>query len=209
MVVKSKKILIINNEKNANELGYTPRLESSIKEIEQAEIIVKHFSVINHKEIELLDPDFIILTGRANQHWEIGEILNSYIPKLDYMNKIEVPILGICAGLQLIAVFFDGKFGKMIDSEKNILEEGYIKHEIVKKDQIFESLNKNFDCFQQHRDEVKEIPNEFDLLATSDMCKVQAIKHQNLPIYGVQFHPEFYNKEFPDGKQILINFFKN
>ena len=38
-------------------------------------------------------------------------------------------------------------------------------------------------------DQVVEVPGGFGLIATSDYCRVQAMQHESLPIYGVQFHP--------------------
>lgn len=205
---KLKKILIINNERDNEELGWIPQLEKALKSIEFAEHTIKHYSEITTEIIEELKPQYIILAGRIGHHWDLKEIMENYIPKLKVIKDLNVPILGICAGLQLIAITFGGSIGKMIESDDDRLEEGYIEHFIKKEDTIFEGLNKSFYCRQLHRDEVKVLPDDFIILASSEMCKVQAIKHQTLPIYGFQFHPEWYNDEFSDGKRILANFLK-
>lgn len=202
----AKNILIINNEKYPNDPGWSPQIEKALKKIDDVQCTVKHFSEISSSLIEDVNPQSIILTGRVGHHWEPNEIENNYVPKLNILMNVDVPILGICAGLQLLAIMHGSTVGKMHESEENILEEGYIEHTIVKEDDIFAGLNKTFYCRQFHRDEVKEIPDEFELLASSDMCKVQVLKHTSKPIYGVQFHPEWFNESYPDGKVILSNF---
>lgn len=42
-----------------------------------------------------------------------------------------------------------------------------------------------------HKDEVKKLPDEFDVLATSRICEVEAMKHHDKPVYGIQFHLRF------------------
>jgi GMP synthase-like glutamine amidotransferase len=55
---------------------------------------------------------------------------------------------------------------------------------------LFEQVPENFVTFSSHQDEVHSLPNEFDLLAQSDRCDVQAIRLRNKAAWGIQFHPE-------------------
>lgn len=57
--------------------------------------------------------------------------------------------------------------------------------------------------YQHHFWEVKNVPTGFRNLASSEVSQIQAIQHDALPIAGVQFHPEEYDKTYPDGKAIL------
>ena len=61
--------------------------------------------------------------------------------------------------------------------------------------------------FQDHYWEVKKLPAEFVSLASSPLCPVQAIAHRTLPLFGTQFHPEKYDAQHPDGRQVIANFF--
>ena len=56
-------------------------------------------------------------------------------------------------------------------------------------------------------DEVAKLPDDFELLASSKDCKVQAMKHKNKPFYGLQFHPEVEHTEY--GEKMFKNFVKN
>lgn len=203
--MSKKSILIINNEKYKEEQGWSNKVEQSLKNIEDVSCTISHYSSIDDKFIENLKPQFIILTGRIGHHWDENEMEEKYLPCLNTINNFNIPTLGICAGLQLIALMDGGSVGKMIE-EEDVLEEGYVKHFIKQDHQLLNGLNHQFICKQFHRDEVKELPDSMTLLATSDMCKVQAIAHKKLPIFGVQFHPEWYSNEYPDGRIILENF---
>jgi GMP synthase (glutamine-hydrolysing) len=57
-----------------------------------------------------------------------------------------------------------------------------------------------------HNDEVTRIPDNFELLASSESCEIQAMKHIEKPFYGLQFHPEVEHTEY--GRRIFENFVK-
>ena len=62
--------------------------------------------------------------------------------------------------------------------------------------------------WHSHCDEVKELPSGFRCTASNQTCAIQAMEHESLPLFGVQFHPELSNSEHPDGHQLLENFLK-
>lgn len=201
-----EKVLIINNEKYNDEPGWSKKIEKALNNIKPVNCTIAHHSEISSEFINQVNPSRIILTGRIGHQWVANEISNDYIPKLSIIKNTHVPVLGICAGLQLIAIMFGGNIGKMVDSDNDVLEEGYTKLFTHKEHELLHGLGEHFYCNEFHRDEIKTLPEEFELLASSNMCKVQMISHKTRPIFGVQFHPECYNEEYPDGKQILTNF---
>jgi GMP synthase (glutamine-hydrolysing) len=115
-----------------------------------------------------------------------------------YVKELDVPILGICLGHQLLAKIFGGEVGKGAIG-------GYaeVKVRIVKDDEIFEGLPKELKVWASHADEVKQMPEDFIVLAESDICKVEAMKHRSKHLYGVQWHPEVYHTEKG------VNFYQN
>ncbi|SCZ80376.1 glutamine amidotransferase-related protein [Acidaminobacter hydrogenoformans] len=204
-----KKVLIINNERDPDDFGWIPRLKSAIEAIESVHFIMQHFSSVSIDNIEIIEPDCIIIYGRVTHHWDLEEIMQSYLSELEMIQALQKPTLGICAGLELMAIAFGGEIGRMSENGMgDVLEEGYIRKTILKKNPLFEGLEGTFCCRELHREEVKVLPAEFELLATSEMCRVQGIKHKDKPMYGVQFHPEWYNSDYPDGSIILHNFLK-
>ncbi len=118
-----------------------------------------------------------------------------------YLEKADFPILGICAGHQFMGRFFGGK----VAPSKNP-EFGRTELHIVKQNELFDGVPKKSVVWESHNDEVKKLPSNFKILAKSENCKIQAMKHKKKPFYGVQFHPEVEHTEF--GEQIFKNFIK-
>lgn len=204
-----KEVLIINNERDIDDYGWIPQIKKAISAIEKVTFVIVHHSEVTANTIDQINPDYIYLTGRANQDWTMDEAKEDYTTTINLLQNTEIPTLGVCAGLQLIALAYNSYFGKMIEveeDEKDIRETGFKEIEIKKDSFLFKELNNPFYCYQSHREEIKKIPDNFNLLASNEMCKVQAIKHKDKPLYGVQFHPEQCTEEYPDGKIILKNF---
>jgi len=112
----------------------------------------------------------------------------------------ELPILGICLGHQLMAEVFGGE----VDWAAGREEYARTEIEILDHEGIFEGLPDRITAWASHKDEVKEVPDEFIVTARSDKCEVEAMRHEDLPLYGVQFHPELKFTEY--GTDILKNF---
>jgi GMP synthase (glutamine-hydrolysing) len=142
-----------------------------------------------------IDADALILSGGAPRvAWESPKLGNC----IDYFEHFKGPILGECVGMQLMALHFGGKAGPA-----ELPEYGLSRLRVIAEDDLFKGLPREFLVWESHNDEVKDAPN-FMILAMSDNCKIQAVKHVKKPFYGVQFHPEVNDTE--NGSQILANF---
>lgn len=150
-------------------------------------------NTVSHEE---LDADGLVLSGGAPR---VGE----ETPKLGntgkYLDNLTIPIMGICAGHQFIALHFGGKVGSA-----GIAEFGKVEVIIDDHDDIFLGLPRQFQGWISHNDEILELSDDFIKLAHSKSCSYQAIKHKTRPIYGVQFHPEVEHTEH--GEEIFKNF---
>lgn len=143
----------------------------------------------------LHDADAIVLSGGAPR---IG--LQDALGNTDeYLSEASCPILGVCAGHQYIAGFFGGKA-----AEATIPEYGKVEIKITDHDSLFHGLPDNIVVWESHNDEVVKLPPNFVLLAMSPNCAIQAMKHPQLSIFGVQFHPEVEHTQY--GKEIFLNF---
>ena len=142
---------------------------------------------------ELMDANGIVIGG--------GPSLEKTGNCEAYVKELEVPILGICLGHQLIAKIFGGEVGK-----GKVGGFAEVKVKIVKKDPLFDGLPEELKVWASHNDEVKKMPKDFELLAKSDVCEIEAFKHKKRPIYGLQWHPEVYHSE--KGEEIYKNFVK-
>ena len=94
-----------------------------------------------------------------------------------------VPTLAICFGHQLLAKAFGCE---IVRREKHI---GLFEITPVGRDDVFGGLSDSIVVPQQHSDQVADVPDGFELIASSDYCCVQAFRHGKVPVYGMQFHP--------------------
>lgn len=112
----------------------------------------------------------------------------------------DIPILGICLGHQGIIHHFGGNIVKNKPMHGKTSE---IEH--VKKG-IFKSIKNPLTVMRYHSLVGTNIPNVLEITAKSKDGVVMAVKHKELPIYGLQFHPESIMTK--DGKKILKNFLR-
>ena len=149
-----------------------------------------------------------------------------------------LPILGLCGGLQFIALAHGAEVAPIRElrgGERDIkahLGSGYFKEwgftpvRVVAPDPLFEKLEAPV-FLEAHYCEVKSLPPGFELLASTDICRVQAFRQSGTLVYGTQFHPEAYTsgpvdrntwlvdlvypngytQRQPDGLRLLANFF--
>lgn len=140
------------------------------------------------------NPKGIILTGGP------ASVLDEDAPKgSPELFDINVPILGICYGMQLIADQFGGTVDRVSSME-------YGKVEIVLNtgSELFENIESQTFCRMSHTFNIMEMPEGFEATAGTRNCPVAAMENRKKRIYGVQFHPEVEHTPF--GKQMLKNF---
>jgi GMP synthase (glutamine-hydrolysing) len=120
----------------------------------------------------------------------------------EYIDALNVPIVGICAGHQFMARHFGGaatpggsEFGASTIS----------LNETEPKD-LFRGVPKTSTVWESHHDEVSKVPKDFEVLASGEKCKVQAMRHTSRPLFGLQFHPEVEHTQY--GATIFQNFLK-
>lgn len=153
---------------------------------------------ISVKKLRALHPKGIILSGGPNSVYEEGS------PQLseefyEYIFKEKVPVLGICYGLHLIIHQLKGT----IESHDK-KEYGKTKIDILKPEGLFEGLDTHEIVWMSHGDQVKKMPDGFEVLASTDTCPIAAYGNDSKLLYGVQFHPEVNHTQ--KGNRILENF---
>ena len=111
-------------------------------------------------------------------------------------------MLGICAGMQLQAVFAGGRLARAERPER-----GFLPIEIVDGSDLLEGMSDEPTVFHDHTDEIADLPAGFRVLARSSACRVQAIAAPARSWWGTQFHPEEWTQEHPAGAHVLRNFF--
>lgn len=145
---------------------------------------------------DLKEVDGLILSGGAPS---VATDANRMGNNGEYLDKADFPILGICAGMQFLSEHFGGKLGPSVTPEF-----GKVELKVRSHDDIFRGLPSEFNVWASHNDEVKVVPEGFEVTASSPTCPVEAVRSLKRPIFGVQFHPEVENTEH--GPQIFKNF---
>jgi GMP synthase (glutamine-hydrolysing) len=110
-----------------------------------------------------------------------------------------LPLLGICYGHQLIA----HNAGGTVEGGRR-QEYGLVQATILDEDDVFVGLDSEQEVWMSHGDLVKEMPEDYEVLARTDTCPVAAFRHSEEPIFGIQWHPEVTHTT--QGQRILENF---
>ena len=171
---------------------YTHLIARRIREQEVYSEIVP-FSRLCREVVREVNPRGIILSGGPRSVYLPDS------PRVDrWVFELGVPVLGICYGHQLIAHLFGGKV------ESGHSEYGRTLVRIVKRDALFDDWEDEETVWMSHSDAVVELPRDFEVLAVSENNVIAAFRHRELPIYGVQFHPEVVHTS--KGKILFRNF---
>lgn len=113
--------------------------------------------------------------------------------------EMEVPILGICYGHQLIAHLVGGE----VEPAKK-REYGQTHVDIENQGVLLEGLGTEEEAWASHGDIVRQLPTGFQTMASTKNCPIAAFAQNERDIYGLQWHPEVTHTE--NGDQVLRNF---
>ena len=149
---------------------------------------------IKEEKIRSLNPKGIILSGGPDS------VTNSYTPRIpQIVFDLEIPILGICYGMQTLA---EQMGGQVISADHK--EFGHSELQITKDCILFDGLEKSLNVWMSHGDQVQDLPDDFELVASTATAPIAVMQHESKPIYALQFHPEVTHTE--DGQNVLNNY---
>lgn len=156
------------------ELGYT------------SEIITVEDGI---ERLKTSKPKAIVLSGGPQS---VFEDKTDYSP---FFADKNLPVLGVCYGMQILGQFFGGVVEKGVQGEY-----GLAKLHVASGFSI-QGLPKESDVWMSHSDHVSKLPKDFKLIFESENGLVAGIKHDSNPILGLQFHPEVHHTVH--GKEVL------
>lgn len=194
--------------------GVSPReILATLEQMRPSEpVVVEHFKDVSLAAIEEVSPSHIILSGQSHPWTEYTP--ESLAGVFEVIREAEQPILGICGGHQQIALCYGSPVGLMKRLEPGegyegaLRERGFFDIETEGRG-IFAGLPRRVTVWHSHCDEVKELPEQFELTASNETCRIQAMQHRSRPLFSVQFHPELFDAAHPEGRRILENFLGN
>ncbi len=146
------------------------------------------------EQIRAFHPKGIILSGSPSSVYQPGAPLSP----ADVF-ELDVPVLGICYGMQLMAHQLGG--GVVHSPER---EYGYAELLIDDDSDLMKGLRDGEQAWMSHGDKIEALPEGFRVIAHTGNSPVAAMKHEHRSLYGVQFHPEVVHT--PKGVQVLSNF---
>ncbi|PSP74258.1 GMP synthase [Halobacteriales archaeon QS_3_64_16] len=142
-----------------------------------------------------IDADGLVLSGGPGSAGEgkTGGRCEEYL-------DLDVPVLGICLGMQIMAAGREGsvgpgEYGGYADVTVEITDSG---------DPLVGSLVPETRVWTSHADQVKDLPPGFACTARSEICGIEAMSDDSETLYGVQWHPEVAHTE--EGIEVFENF---
>jgi len=172
---------------------YTQVIARRVRECNVYSTIVPHNTPA--AKIAAMHPKGLILSGGPS---------SVYAPDAPLPDKaifkLDIPVLGICYGVQLLAQFLGGRVEKGQKRE-------YGKATLAINDRqcaLFDGLPTELQVWNSHGDKLTRIPKDFVVVATSDNSDYAAIEHPRKRFFGLQFHPEVVHT--PRGREIVSNF---
>jgi anthranilate synthase/aminodeoxychorismate synthase-like glutamine amidotransferase len=159
-----------------------------------AEVVVRRNDEISPDEAEILSPGYLVVSPGPGRPEEAGAT-----PAILRRLSDRIPTLGVCLGHQAIVQNFGGEVGQARE-----LVHG--KATVVSHDGrgLFAGLPEDFLAGRYHSLAATSVPDCFEISATAPDGEVMAVRHRDLPIDGVQFHPE--SVLTPNGRDIAKNF---
>jgi len=177
----------------ANRGQYNHRIYRTLRDLGEEARLVSN--TITSEEIRKEGAKAIVIGG--------GPYLEESGNSASIINELkeEMSILGICLGHQMIGKLFGAEVKEAPIGE-------YAEAEIIvdNEDEILSGLAPSFKAWVSHKDEVRTLPKNFIKLAHSSTCEIEAMRHEKLPLFGVQFHPEV--EHTPRGREVFKNFLK-
>lgn len=149
---------------------------------------------IDMSTIKEMAPEGIILSGGPASIYEKNS------PKIDgAIFELGIPILGICYGMHFMTACLGGTV-----KSAGKREYGFAELTILKPDPIFKGIDTKTQCWMSHGDSSENLPEGFEILASTDNTKIAAFADRVHKRYGFQFHPEV--EHTPAGKTMIQNF---
>jgi GMP synthase (glutamine-hydrolysing) len=171
---------------------YAQLIARRVRELNVYCEIVRHD--ITPEQIRKHGPVGLILSGGPSSVYE------TTAPKCHpEIFDLGIPVLGICYGMQLACESLGGKV-----SNTPTREYGRTICEVSKPDPLFKDFPQQSEVWMSHGDQVQEVGSRFVPLAKTGTCPIAAVRHETLPVYGLQFHPEVTHTAA--GKTLLKNF---
>lgn len=197
------------------------RVQATRKRIAAAagdECHVERYDTVNPVRLERSAPTAIVIGG-CTTDWGWYDMA-AFEGLCAVIRAATMPILGICAGHQLIGYAHGARWGSLgplhggeLDPDPRFApgmrkERGFLPANVDGDCALFRDLGPSPTFFQSHYWQLLNVPSGFMCRAATPWSPIQAIERLDGPVFGVQFHPERFDAAHPDGEHLLRRFFE-
>ncbi len=182
------RVLVVDNYDS-----FTYNLVQYLGELGADPVVVRN-DAMSAEDAKQFEPDRLVISpgpGTPDDAGVSGEYVRTF--------GTAVPVLGVCLGHQVIAATFGGTISRAPEPRHG--KTSPIRHD---GSGVFEGLSNPLTATRYHSLATMSLPDDLEPCAWSEDDVVQGIRHRELPIHGVQFHPESILTT--EGKALLANF---
>lgn len=158
-------------------------------------------STTTAEQLRSAGADGLVMGGGPQRVRSVDDLTEELVAATRLIKEADFPLLCICVTHQLLATVYGGE----TDSARKP-EFGPVEVSVTDEGRILTGLKPSFTAWESHNDEVVRTPPGFNVLASSESCRIQALAHDKLPLFGVQFHPEVYHTD--KGAEVFKNFLR-
>jgi len=206
------------------------RVKARLERASGERCLIVPYQEFNMGVVEELGPRGIVMSG-FGRHFRSRKV-EWFHGIHEVLHTARLPMLCICGSHQLLGFSFNKDIRRLkvlrdepmrrirqnedlprkprgdpeYDLSGFFVADGFFPIRRLAADPLFDGLPRVMVMKCSHYCEVKRVPRRFKLLAGSGHCRIEAMRHQNRPLYGVQFHPESYEDPFLHGRKLLENF---
>jgi GMP synthase-like glutamine amidotransferase len=210
-------LALLDRRKRNRHMRGVLRKSQILRDLSGSGCMSQSFIWLDGTHLEDLPLLAIVISGNTTdwEHYKPSQLKQPF----EAIRNARVPVLGLCGGHQLVGKAFGGVVApmrKLREDEADpypqyrpgfFKEKGYTEVGVDVESPLFGGLGDKVVVSESHYCEIKRVPKTLEVIASNPDCRVQAVAHRDVPVYGVQFHPETFDEEHPDGKRILENFF--
>lgn len=210
--------------------GPSGNVKARLEEASGERCLIVPYQEISMAVVEQLAPRAIAMSGFGG-HFQDRKI-EWFYGMDEVLHNANLPMLCFCGSHQVLGFCFNRNIRKLKllrdqpmrklgagehwprrpaadprnDLSAYFVADGFFPIRQEQDDPLFAGLPKTMIMRCSHYCEVKKLPPDFVLLAASDHCPIEAMRHCHRPLYGTQFHPEAYAEPFLHGRKLLENF---
>lgn len=197
-------------------LAARARISYMLQDVTGHRCLLQRYTDVDRGIIDELGIEAVFISGNGA---DLGRYADADLTGLtDIIRSGSTPVFGFCGGFQLMGTVLGASLERIGRLDADELdphpkyepgwrkELGYEPVELIGRHPLLDGLDRRPVFRHAHTWELKNAPDGFVNLARTDVTELQYLAHEELPIAGTQFHPEWWTDEHPAGRRLITNF---